>query len=311
VLEIQRLLDLFADTLRLQKGLTASTVSSYLRDLDDFRRFLHRLGQRLDRAVDLDKAERPAVRAYLADLHRRGISARTVARRLSSLRAWFTYLVSRGLLERSPVRALASPRFSMPLPGFLTVDEAFGLLDTTPQNTLRTARTRAVLELLYASGIRASEAAGLQLGDLDLRRACFKVLGKGRKERVAFLTPAAIEALIHYLGLWEPVRRRAGYGPDAGPVFLGLRGTPLGRRSLHRIVAQGAARAGLNRSVSPHTLRHSFATHLLDSGADLRSIQELLGHASLTATQRYTHVSIERLLKAYHQAHPRSQEETP
>jgi site-specific recombinase XerD len=309
--DIPRLLEHFGETLRLQKGLTASTVETYLRDLLDFRSFLQRLGQRLGRPIDLDTAERASVRAYLADLHRRGNSPRTSARRLSSLRAFYRYLVSRGLLERSPVRAVASPRYSQPLPGFLTVDEAFGLMESPPEGTLLGARTKAILELLYASGIRVSEAAGLRISDLDLARGSFKVLGKGRKERIAFLTPAAVEALTGYLRLWEPVRRSAGHGLDSGPLFLGLRGTRLGTRSLQRLVSKSAAQANLNRPVSPHTLRHSFATHLLDDGADLRSIQELLGHASLGATQRYTHVSVERLLDAYHRAHPRSQENPP
>jgi integrase/recombinase XerC len=231
-----------------------------------------------------------------------------VARRLSALRALYKYMVSRGLLERSPVQGLRTPRYAKPLPDFLTVDEAFGLVRSAAEQELVVLRGRAVLELLYGSGIRVSEAAGLDLDELDLGRGTFKVLGKGRKERMAFLTPTAVEAIGRYVAAWAEVRRRAGYGRDRGPLFLGLRGTRLGTRSLHRLVSKAGRDAELQRSVSPHTLRHSFATHLLDSGADLRSIQELLGHESLAATQRYTHVSVERLMEAYHKAHPRSEE---
>jgi len=306
-MDVPRILERFGDTLRLQKGLTDSTVGTYLRDLLDFRAFLGRLSQRTGRSMDLDTADRSAVRGYLAELHRRGLAPRTSARRLSSLRAFYSHLVSRGLKDRSPVRGLSSPRFAHPLPGFLTVDEAFGLLEPGESDGLAEARSKALLELLYSSGVRVSEAAGLDLADLDLERGVFKVMGKGRKERVAFLTDTAAEALREYLALCEPLRRKGGYGVDGGPVFLGRNGKRLGARSLQRLVGKRASDAGLNRAVSPHTLRHSFATHLLDSGADLRSIQEMLGHTSLGATQRYTQVSIERLMEAYHRAHPRSE----
>jgi integrase/recombinase XerC len=309
-MEVPRILERFADTLRLQKGLTDSTVSTYLRDLADFRSFLGRLAQRTGRAMDLDTADRSSIRGYLAELHRRGLAPRTSARRLSSLRTFYSHLVSRGMIERSPVRGLSSPRFPQPLPGFLTVDEAFGLLEPDGADEaagLVEARSRALVELLYSSGIRVSEAAGLDLGDLDLERGVFKVLGKGRKERVAFLTETATEALREYLAKCAPLRRKRGHGVDGGPLFLGKTGKRLATRSLQRLVGKRAHDAGLNRAISPHTLRHSFATHLLDSGADLRSIQELLGHSSLGATQRYTQVSIERLMEAYHRAHPRSE----
>jgi site-specific recombinase XerD len=304
---VPRIVERFAETLRLQRGLTETTVLSYVRDLADFGRFLRRLGERIGRSIELENADRSSIRSYLAELHRRQISGRTAARRLSALRSFYRHLVSRGVLERSPVHGLSAPRYSKPLPGFLTLDEAFGLLGG-PADGRRGLRSQAILELLYGSGLRVSEAAALDVQDVDLAAGRFRVLGKGRKERMAFLTPAARDALQRYLDAWRPVRLGAGHGEAAGPLFLGRSGTRLAARSLHRLVSASAKAAGLGRGVSPHTLRHSFATHLLDGGADLRSIQELLGHASLAATQRYTHVSVERLLEAYHQAHPRSED---
>jgi integrase/recombinase XerC len=237
------------------------------------------------------------VRAYLARLHRRKLAKATIARKLAAVRSCFRFLARRGTLEANPARQVRGPRLGRRLPSFLPVDETTALLNPEPELSPGGARDRALLELLYASGLRVAEACGLDVDDLDEGRRTVRVLGKGSKERVVPVGESALEALAAYLAMRG--RRR-------GPLFLNARGGRLTPRSAHRIVRARARRAGIVQRVTPHTLRHSFATHMLGAGADLRLIQELLGHRRLSTTQRYTHVSPEHLMRVYDAAHPRA-----
>jgi integrase/recombinase XerC len=281
-------LDEFLEHLRVEKGASAHTIRSYRSDLREFLDFLEREGR-----ADAGQVDGRLVRRFLAGLHQRRLERSSVARKLSAIRSYLRFLVRRGRAERNAAREIDSPRVPRKLAAFLPIDETYDLLEgPTPS-----LRDRAVLELLYASGLRVSEAVGLDLEDVDRDRQTLRVLGKGRKERIVPFGEAAAQALDAYLA-----ERPAG----AGPLFLNARGRRLGVRSVQTIVRRQARASGITRRVSPHTLRHTFATHMLDAGADLRVIQDLLGHRRLSTTQRYTHVSGDQLMRVYDQAHPRA-----
>lgn len=283
----------FLRYLAAEKQASPHTVRSYRNDLEQFRDFLAETtdGRGLRQALtDLDAR---LIRAYLARLHGRGLDPTSVARKLAALRSWLRFLVRRGGLPRNPAADIRGPRAGRKLAAFLPVDEAKMLLDSGQSSV----RDRAILELLYATGLRVSELSGLDLDDVDRGETTVRVLGKGRKERVVPYGAKAAAALDAY------VETR---GLARGPLFTGRNSRRLGVRSLFDIVRRRARAAGLTRRVSPHTLRHSFATHLLDAGADLRAIQELLGHSRLSTTQRYTHVGSAQLMRVYDQAHPRA-----
>ena len=282
----------FLEYLAVERGASPHTLRSYAADLSEFTRFLAE-----EKIGGWEAADTRAVRAHLARLHQRRLSKATIARKLAAVRSCFRFLARRGSLDGNPARQVRSPRLGRKLPSFLPKDEATALLDAAPEPSAGGARDRALLELLYASGLRVAECCGLDLDDLDEGRRTVRVLGKGDKERVVPVGDTALEALAAYLAMRG--RRR-------GPIFLNARGGRLTARSAHRIVRRRARRAGLTQRVTPHTLRHSFATHMLGEGADLRLIQELLGHSRLSTTQRYTHVSPEHLMRVYDSAHPRA-----
>jgi tyrosine recombinase XerC len=268
-------------------------VKSYRSDLADCAAFL--VHRRLGPLADADTR---VLRAYLADLVDRGLARTSIARRLAALRSFYRFLLRRGRLALNPAGDVRTPRPEKTLPGYLPVDETEALLRAAAERaTPAGPRDRAVIEVLYATGIRVSELAGLDVADVDLREGAVRVLGKGGKERVVPMGAKAVDAVRAYL---------AGRPRATGALFVNERGGRLTVRSLHRVVRRRARAAGLHRRVTPHTLRHSFATHLLDAGADLRLIQELLGHARLGTTQKYTHVSTDRLMRVYDAAHPRA-----
>lgn len=285
-------LEEFLRYLAVERNASPHTLKSYRTDLLEFRRFATAAGMTTPVAADTRM-----VRAFLADLGERGRDPASVARKLAALRSWFRFLVRRGRLERNPAAAVRGPRRPTRLVSFLPVDETVALLDTAAPAGPRAARDAAMLELLYASGLRVAELAALDLDDVDVAERTVRVLGKGRKERIVPFGAKAAARLDAHL---------ARRGPARGPLFPNARGRRLTVRTVHRIVRAAARRAGLTRRVSPHTLRHSFATHLLDGGADLRMIQELLGHSRLGTTQRYTHVGADRLMQVYDAAHPRA-----
>ena len=283
----------FLRHLSLEKDASPHTLRSYRSDLLEFRQ--HAGGG--DAETWLRDVDARAVRAYLAHLHARGLDAVTVARKLAAVRSWFRFLVRRGVLERNVAREVRGPRLPTKLVSFLPIDEAMALMDAKRPDGPARARDVAVLELLYATGLRVSELAGLDLDDLDRSQQTVRVLGKGRKERIVPYGRRAAGALGAFL---------AGRPTARGPLFANRRGGRLTVRSIHSIVRRSASACGITRRVSPHTLRHTFATHLLDAGADLRAIQELLGHSRLSTTQRYTHVGADQLMRVYDAAHPRA-----
>ncbi len=293
------LLDLGAEQRRAPR-----TLRAYRVDLREFERFCReRLD--LDPASPLPVAtlEADDLRAYLASRHG-ALAPSSLARKLAALRSFFRWTLRRKLCEQNPAAALHAPRLPRRLPRFLDEEDAAALMDAPDAASVAGLRDRALLELAYGSGLRAGELAALELHQIDLTERSLRVVGKGGKERVLPMGRAAALALRRYLACRDQCRVEGG-GVHPSALFLNLRGGRLSTRSIRSLVKRHAQRAGILKDVSPHALRHSFATHLLDHGADLRGIQELLGHSSLSTTQRYTHVGLERLLRAYDAAHPR------
>jgi len=287
----------FLTHLKIERQASEHTVRSYEHDLRLYCRYLVETpGEGADpRAVDPRR-----LRRYSAWLTGQGFAASTVARRLASLRSYFRYLRRQGMVGSDPSVGLRNPKQPRRLPRLLRVEEVICLLDAVPTDTPPGVRDRAMLETLYGGGLRVSELVGLNLDDLDFDQELVRVRGKGRRERLSPIGQMAVSCL----GRWVTLRRPKY--PQEKAIFLNQRGTRLTTRSVGRLLETHLRRAGLLKSASPHTLRHSFATHLLDRGADLRSVQELLGHRNLTTTQIYTHVTQERLLDTYHEAHPRA-----
>jgi integrase/recombinase XerC len=281
------------------KGASPHTVRAYVEDLEPFERFLATLGQTALTAKPRD------VRAFVATLAV-DKAASTRARKLSSIRSFYKYLRKEGRLASSPAELIRSPKIPQRLPKVIPIDELFALLEAPGKKTVLDLRDRAILEVLYGGGLRISELCGLDLEDLDREGGLVRVLGKGGKERLCPLHPKAWRAIGSYLGLRGELLAvpRKKQAPDE--LFLNFRGGRLTPRSIERHLDAYVVRCALSRKVSPHSLRHSFATHLLASGADIRSIQELLGHARLGTTQRYTAVSFELLQQVYDKAHPRA-----
>jgi integrase/recombinase XerC len=282
----------FLEYLGVERGASPHTLRGYAADLSEFTRFLAE-----EKIAGLPAVDARVVRAYLARLHRRKLSKASIARKLAAVRSCFRFLARRGAIEANPARQVRSPRLGRRLPSFIPLDETLGSLDVGTERSAAGLRDRALVEVLYGAGLRVAEGCGLDLDDLDEARRTVRVIGKGDKERVVPIGETALDALDAHLAM---------RGRQRGPLFLNARGGRLTPRSAHRIVRAWARRVGLSQRVTPHTLRHSFATHMLGRGADLRLIQELLGHSRLSTTQRYTHVSPEHLMRVYDTAHPRA-----
>ncbi len=275
--------------MEIEKNYSAHTILNYRLDLDDFKRFL---GE-----ADLGKVDYLVLRKYLATLKEKNLGARTVNRRLSALRSFFKFLAREGFLKANPILSLSSPKQEKHLPVFLTEGEVTQLINVASAKDERGLRDKAVLEVFYSTGVRISELTGLDKDDVDFVGSVIKVKGKGKKERICPIGDIAIGAIRSYLG-----KRKK----QSDALFLNKSGSRITQRGIRNIVAKYIRLASIRRGVSPHTLRHSFATHLLDHGADLRSVQELLGHANLSTTQIYTHLTTERLKNVYDKAHPRA-----
>lgn len=279
-----------------ERNASPHTIRAYAADLAQFQAHVEAEVGRTPRLEDVDHL---MIRAFLSRLHQAGLKKVSAARKLATLRTFFRYLCREGILERNPARALLSPRRERKIPAHLEEWEIATLIEV-PGETLSARRARAILELLYGTGIRCSELVGLDLGDVDLQARTVRVLGKGSKERIVPFGHPALGALNAYL----PARLQAK--PRSPAVFINARGGRLTDRWVRRIVTHRVQQVAIARRLSPHSLRHSFATHLLERGADLRSIQELLGHASLSTTQRYTHVNARHILDIYKKTHPRA-----
>jgi integrase/recombinase XerC len=286
----------FLRHLERERNASPATLRAYGQDLAQLEEYLERELGREPRPAEVDHV---LIRGFLAELHQRELRKVSTARKLAALRTFFRWLCREGVLESNPARLLLAPRRERRIPSVLDEAEVAALLDA-PGDALAAVRARAVLELLYAAGIRCAELVALDTSDLDLAGRSVRVLGKGRKERIALFGGRAEQALREWLSL------RQGLAPRGDALFLNARAGRLSDRSVRKIVESRVKAVALERRCSPHTLRHSFATHLLSRGADLRTIQELLGHASLSTTQRYTHVDTRHLLEVYRRAHPRA-----
>ncbi len=291
--ELQALLEAFQTYLQVERNVSQHTVTAYLSDLRSFFANL---------TMPVDQITIATVRKYMSDLMQEGKSRRTIARKISALRTMYRYLADFDPSELSEVQMVKSPKLDRPLPSFLYADEMLQLLLQPDLKTPLGMRDRALLEFLYATGVRVSECVGLDVQDLHLRQGLVIVLGKGSKERVVLFGSAAQDALTRYLTMG----RSKIVADDENALFINQRGTRLSDRSVRRIVDRYVTQLALTKKVSPHTFRHTFATHLLEGGADLRVVQELLGHASLSSTQIYTHTATEYLMKVYESAHPRA-----
>ncbi|SMC20115.1 integrase/recombinase XerC [Desulfacinum hydrothermale DSM 13146] len=302
----RRALTDFLDHVRYERGLSKETVRAYRSDLERLLGFAKE-HHCMDRDVHVHELTDEVVHRYVASLHGR-LAKTSQARVLSACRSFFRFLVDRGDLAHDPMRTVRSPKLPTTVPGFLSVDDTVRFLDHLEQQARRTgapwmqARDWAILETLYSTGLRVGELVSLDRDSVEGKQGLVRVLGKGAKERIVPIGSKALEALHYYLSARD---RALGAGHDRA-LFVNTRGGRLTDRSVRRILKARLHQAGQWRPLSPHGLRHSFATHLLSSGADLRSIQEMLGHASLSTTQRYTKVHLDQLMKVYDQAHPRS-----
>jgi integrase/recombinase XerC len=288
--------------LALEKNASAHTVKSYREDLNQAAEYFR--GQLGGGDPAPSRVNTRLVRSYLAWLHEQGYAKATVARRIAAVRSWFRFLCRQGTLNANPADGLRGPRQDKKLPHFMSEEDMTRLLEAPEGATPLGLRDRAILETLYSAGVRVSELVGLDIDSLDFDAGIVMVRGKGRKERLALLGAKALKAIKAWLEARDVLL--GGRAARAPAVFLNKNGTRLTTRSVGRMVEKYLAHAGLDPRSSPHTLRHSFATHLLDRGADIRSVQELLGHASLGTTQIYTHVTTHRLRDSYHKAHPRA-----
>lgn len=296
------------------EGASPHTVRNYKIDLAQFVTFVRRNHPDTREETLLDQVDPLTVRAFMASLRNRGLSRVTIARKVAALRSFFQFCCRQGFLRWNPATLVSTPKLPKPLPPHLTVDQAFQLLATPQGEDPLSLRDRAILELFYASGIRVGELCGLTVGDVDLAQRLVKVTGKGKKERIVPIGRPAAEALTAYVtarekadgGVTGKVSRSAGLRDHRAPLFLNRRGGRLTPRSVERLLEKYLRRSGMGRAITPHGLRHSFATHLLQAGADLRVIQELLGHARLTTTQRYTHLNLDQLMAVYDKTHPKA-----
>jgi integrase/recombinase XerC len=298
---MQRQLAKFLQHLLVERGASPHTLKSYREDLETFAHYLSEADGSCPDPNSLTSVE---LRSYLAALHDAGYAKASIARKLASLRSFYRFAQREGWIDNNPAKALRNPRKAHKLPHFLSTSDISQLLATPSSEKVMGLRDRAILETLYSAGLRVSELVDLNVGDLDFDQGIVRVRGKGRKERIAPLGSYALRALQ----TWLTKRQVSAKEPQgrAAPVFVNRFGTRLTSRSVGRMLEKHLKEAGLDTRTSPHTLRHSFATHLLDSGADIRSVQELLGHKSLVTTQIYTHVSTSNLRAAYEKAHPRA-----
>lgn len=292
------LLEPFLDHLTLERGLKERTCAAYQGDLDGLVTYALEQG-----VTGPDGLTHPLLADYLYSLVESGRAPTSVRRVLSSIRAYFRFLQAEGEIDGDPTEKLDAPRAGRPLPEFLSQDEAARVVEAVDPDSRVYWRDRALLEVLYASGMRVSELTGLRLDDMDLEAMLCLVLGKGGKERLTPIGATAVRAIEKYLALVRPGLDR---GRGKGRVFLNSRGGPLSRMSVWTVVRKAAERAGIQRPISPHTFRHSFATHLLEGGADLAAVQELLGHADISTTQIYTHLDREHLRDTHRRFHPRA-----
>ncbi|MDX9715630.1 MAG: tyrosine recombinase XerC [Dissulfurispiraceae bacterium] len=296
-------ISMFLKYLEIERGVSPHTIRAYAKDLNDFCEICSCSDELPDNISMVE------IRGYLSSLIMHGSSKSTVSRKLACIRSFFTYLYKEGRIKLNPAKLVPSPKTPRLLPNFLSVDDAFSLVQQPEGIGLIPVRDRAMLELLYSSGLRVSELAGLNVDDLNIKEGLVKARGKGKKERIVPVGIKAVEALKSYLVERMVFRKSRFYNDGEKALFLSTTGGRLTDRQIRRVVVKYARSVGINGQIGPHTLRHTFATHLLMGGADLRSIQEMLGHSSLSTTQKYTHLDISHLMQVYDKAHPLSKKD--
>lgn len=289
------LVDAYLEHLLVEKGLSENSMASYAADLSDMLAFF------VSASVNVKRAAMQDLFLYLTHLRSRGLKARSLARRLSAVRGFFAFCAAEGKMKEDPARLLESPKLPRALPEFLTRQEVAALLEQPDTAKPLGFRDRTMLELMYAAGLRVSELVGLRVQDYDPQAGVLFLFGKGSKERLVPIHYAAQDWLAEYLEGW-----RASFRPGCEAVFLNRSGKALTRQAVWKMIKKYAASAGIKRDISPHTMRHSFATHLIEGGADLRTVQILLGHADVGTTEIYTHVQSGRLRRMHREFHPRS-----
>ena len=299
------LLAKFLEHLRYERSLSVHTLRNYASDLDQFKEYLFKIEKRSD--IPVAEIDRLTIREWMAGLHN-DHKKTSIARKLASLRTFFQFLVREGVLETNPAKLVATPRIERKLPNHLSMEDAVRFIETPDTNTDLGRRDRAIIEFLYATGIRVGELVSINLQDIDFREKLVRVTGKRRKQRIVPFGEPALQALMHYLEETRPVflNNCPAADRDNNAVFLNYQGTRITTRSVGRMIDKYIKQCADIHNISPHSLRHSFATHLLDGGADLRDIQELLGHARLSTTQIYTQVSMEKMIEVYDRAHPKA-----
>lgn len=301
------LVDRFIDYLGFQKGYSDHTIRNYRIDLGQFLDFLMEkrgLPKEEEASLDVKSVDFLIIREYLGNLYS-NYKRTTIARKLSALRSFFYFLERKNLALGNPAADISTPRQGKYIPTHLPVDEMFRLLEGPDRDKPLGLRDLAILEVLYSCGIRVAELVGLNLSSIDFEQRLVRVLGKGNKERIIPIGRQALKAVENYMKATLPIRKRTQGEKKDEPLFINFRGGRLTTRSVGRIIKRYGLECRLMTEITPHSLRHTFATHLLDGGADLRSVQELLGHVSLSTTQKYTHVSLDRLMEVYDKAHPR------
>jgi len=285
------LIDCFLDHLRVERGLSENTIYSYKNDLQTFQKWLE---------GDLKEISSQLISEYIGSLKEKGFSISSISRKISVLKVFYRYLLVQGVIKEDPTQNITAPRRGRKIPSFLTLKEVEDLLEAPSTNSFLGLRDKALLEVLYATGIRISELTGLNIGHVNLNSGWLRVKGKGSRERMVPLGREAIKWISRYL------KERKDGKKITAPLFCNRYGKRLSRQSCWKLIKKYARKAGITKVISPHTLRHSFATHLLASDADLRSVQELLGHVNISTTQIYTHITQERLKKIYKRFHPRA-----
>jgi integrase/recombinase XerC len=290
-----RQIEVFCGYLDSERNVSPHTLTAYRRDLEQLAAFVLREKGEAAAAADVDHL---LLRRYLALLGK-SVKKSSIGRKLAAIRSFFRYLLRCGVVAKNPAELIATPKRESRLPFHLDIDQVTALVEAPADEQKNVLRDRAILEVLYSCGLRVSELTGLNIGELDLSGGMVRVMGKGGKERIVPIGSRAITAVHEYLA-------DRGELAGSGPLFLNTRGQRINRRSVARIVDEHVLRIAAFKRISPHILRHTFATHMLEGGADLRAIQELLGHASLSTTQKYTHVSIDRLMEVYDKAHPKA-----
>lgn len=279
----------FITHLKVERDVSPHTLRAYTKDLEEFLSFIDKKPKEID---NLD------IRSFLALLHQRKLKKSSVARKLATIRSFFKFLTREGYVKKNPAKLVATPKIPKTLPRFLSVDEVFALMDIPRGDSFKATRDRAILELLYSCGIRIAELTSLDMSDLDIKESLIRVKGKGKKERILPVGTKAMDSIRDYLPERVSIKKKSE------ALFLNNHGGRLTQRSIRRILIEYSKKINMIGDISPHVLRHTFATHLLHGGADLRTIQELLGHSSLSSTQIYTHVDNVHLAEVYDRAHP-------